>query len=143
VRLPRATRAAVAVACALLLAACGGEGPRAATSDGPTASPSRAIDPHFQAGDTILITAGGFHPQILVFPLGGDVTFRNVTAATHEVRFLHGDVDSGPIAPGHAWRFHPDLAVAYAYFDATHPGFRAFIQAEPSTPTTTGATTTP
>ena len=44
---------------------------------------------------------------------------------------LHGAGRSGPIAPGGSYRFHTDVAVAYAYYDEHDPNNRGFVQVEP------------
>ena len=127
------------VAASLVAASCGG-----GTSGGdggdtkppvrPSARPtaSRPIDPNFDTGQTVLITPGGFHPKILVAEFGKDVVWKNTTTTTQEVVFTNGMDRSGPIEPGASFTFHPEVAVAYAYYDPHDRSRKGFVQVEPT-----------
>jgi len=107
-------RLACAVALAALLAGgCGGGGSGAAGP--PASSASHTIDPNFDTGQTVLVTAHSARPLWLVSLVGTRVTFRNVSQTTKRVVFDHAAVNSGPIPPGGTFTWRPALPLSYTY----------------------------
>ena len=98
---------------ALLAGGCGGGGSGAATA--PASSASHSIDPNFDTGQTVLMTADSAEPLWLVSLVGKPVTFRNVSSTTKRVVFDHAAVDSGPIPPGGTFTWRPTLPLSYTY----------------------------
>ena len=101
------------VALAALLAGGCGEGSGAASA--PVSSASHTIDPNFDTGQTVLVTATGARPLWLVSLVGTPVTFRNVSSTTKRVVFDHAAVRSGPIPPGGTFTWRPQLPLSYTY----------------------------
>jgi hypothetical protein len=98
---------------ALLAGGCGGEGSGAATA--PVSSASHTIDPNFDTGQTVLVTAHSAMPLWLVSLVGNPVSFRNVSETTKRVVFDHAAIDSGPIPPGGTFTWRPTLPLSYTY----------------------------
>ena len=98
---------------ALLAGGCGGGGSGAAGA--PVSSASHTIDPNFDTGQTVLVTAHSARPLWLVSLVGKPVTFRNVSSTTKRVVFDHAAIDSGPIPPGGAFTWRPTLPLSYTY----------------------------
>ena len=98
---------------ALLAGGCGGGGSGAAGA--PVSSASHTIDPNFDTGQTVLVTAHSARPLWLVSLVGRPVTFRNVSRTTKRVVFDHVAVHSGPSPPGGTFTWRPTLPLSYTY----------------------------
>lgn len=116
------------LACVLALAAaaaaCGGASAGGTGAPAPSTAQlaSASIDPNFDSGQTVLITATGVRPLWLVSLVGKPVVFRNVSGATRRITFDHQAVRSGPIAPGGVFRYTPDLPLSLTYHVGTVQG---------------------
>jgi hypothetical protein len=98
---------------ALLAGGCGGAGSGAANA--PVSSVSHSIDPNFDTGQTVLLTANSPRPLWLVSLVGKPVIFRNSSSTTKRVVFDHAAIDSGPIPPGGTFTWRPTLPLSYTY----------------------------
>ena len=119
-------RVVAALMTASLLAACGAGG---STSPSPSVAPgSRSVDPNFDSGQALTITAEGPVPKILVASQGLAISITN--ASERSVRVVAvGDVfDTGPLAPGATFEFEPDATVAIPYRAGR---FEGTIQVQP------------
>jgi len=101
---------------AAVAAGCGGGSAGSTAGLVPAASSRPAtIDPNFDTGQTVLITARSLHPLWLVALLGKPIVFRNTTQTTTRVIFDHQPVRSGPIPPGGVFRYTPRLPASLTY----------------------------
>ncbi len=120
--------------CAASLAVatgCGGSGgPTLAASTQPSSSTSAS--PVAGMGTTILITASGFRPRILLAPMGTPVVWKNVSSSTQSVHLdnFGSPVDSGPIKPGGAWSFNPNAQLSIVYHSTYDRRFRGQLQVQ-------------
>jgi hypothetical protein len=105
------------LACAVVLAAllAGGCGGGSGAGTAPLSSAAHSIDPNFDTGQTVLITARSARPLWLVSLVGKPVTFRNVSSSRKRVVFDHAAVDSGQIPPGGTFTWRPTLPLSYTY----------------------------
>lgn len=110
------TRLLCLVALAAALAAgCAGSASGSTVGSGAPSSAPAAIDPNFDNGQTVLITAGSVRPLWLVSLVGKTIVFRNTTGSVKRVVFDHEPVRSGPIPPGGAFRYTPQLPLSLTY----------------------------
>lgn len=96
--------------------------------------PARPLDPEFDAGQRVEITATGAVPRQLVAIVDTPITWENTTDAPQTVTFDNGTVDSGPIPPGGSWSHTPDASVSIAYHTTAAPQQQAAVQVEPAEP---------
>ena len=102
-------------AAAALAAGCGGTASGSTVGSEPASSAPVTIDPNFDNGQTVLITAGSVRPLWLVSLVGKPIVFRNTTGSVKRVVFDHEPVRSGPIPPGGVWRYTPKLPLSLTY----------------------------
>jgi plastocyanin len=113
---------------AIVAAGCSNGGHVAASSTAPSASlTERPIDPNFDYGDTILITATGFQPRFLLTNPKTTVTWENRTDHALRVVFDHQAVDSGTIPAGGTWTWTSLTPISVTYHDAERPGYKGSI----------------
>jgi hypothetical protein len=105
----------VAAATAAVAAGCGGSASGSTVQSGPAASAPATIDPTFDTGQTVLITAGSVRPLWLVSLVGKPIVFQNTTGSVMRVVFDHQPVRSGPIPPGGVFRYTPKLPLSVTY----------------------------
>lgn len=119
----RLAAAAVVIVVAQLASAC-------------TAAPepARPLDPEFDAGQRVEITATGAVPRQLVAIVDTPITWENTTDGPQTVTFDNGTVSSGPIPPGGSWSHTPDASVSIAYHTTAAPDQQAVVQVEPEEP---------
>jgi hypothetical protein len=135
----RLTTAIGAVALVAACGACGGSADAKAspTTKSPTTTAKRALNPNYDAGATITITASGFQPKELVATVKVPLTFVNHTTTVQHVQFEHSrDAQgrlraSGPIAPGKSWSYTPDTWESATYHSVDQPALRGQIQIQP------------
>ncbi|HXY71942.1 MAG TPA: hypothetical protein VEM41_05315 [Actinomycetota bacterium] len=115
-------RVAPALAVAVLVtAACStARGTAAGGSPGssaitPSPSPTASVDPNFDFGLNIYITATGFKPHWLVAPYHGTITWHNDTSRSQRIVFDHQAVRSGVIPPGGTFTYTPDVPISMTY----------------------------
>ena len=110
------TRLLCLVALAAALAAgCGGSASGSTVGSAPQSSAPTTIDPNFDNGQTVLITANSVRPLWLVSLVGKPIVFRNTTNSVKRVVFDHEPVRSGPIPPGGVFRYTPTLPLSLTY----------------------------
>jgi hypothetical protein len=93
------------------------------TSSGATSSPSPnatdngpcTMDPSFDYGQVICITAKGLRPNWLVSLQGKPITWRNQTSRPVSITLVAFPVKSGPIPPDGTWSYTPTLPLSFAY----------------------------
>ena len=126
--------AAWAVPWALVLALAAA----ACTSPGPTLepartspAPARSIDPNFDWGQRISITAHGFVPKELVAKVDRPITWVNRTSHSQRIVFSNAAGHSGPIAPGKTYSYTSKATVSIAYRSAGGRPMTGGIQVEP------------
>jgi hypothetical protein len=131
----RSTLIAVAASCVVLLAACSGGSttngvpkPTTTVQGAGTSPSSRAIDPNFDQGQIILITATGFRPHWLVALDNTTIEFRNESGVPQSVVFDHQAIRSGTIAPGGVFRFTPHNVMSMTYRSDLDSTARGVIQ---------------
>jgi hypothetical protein len=126
--------AATAVTACLVLASCGGGGTSAPASGGsaPASTAASTIDPNFDFGQTVLITAEGFRPRWLVSLVGKTITWQNNSNVVQSVVFDHESVRSGPIAPGASYTYHPRSALSITYHSGRNPHVQGSVQVTPA-----------
>lgn len=118
------------VAVALLVGAC---------TSAPEPQPAaRPLDPDFDAGQRVEITADGARPRQLVAVVDTAITWVNTTGQPVTVTFDNGTVDSGPIPPQGTWEHTPDASVSIAYHTTAAPEQQAAVQVEPRDPADQG-----
>jgi hypothetical protein len=71
------------------------------------------------SGTEIIITSGGFEPQVLSAPLGKTITWTNLTDRTQQVNFEYSPVRSGPIAPGKTFTWMSPSLISIRYDSTT------------------------
>jgi hypothetical protein len=83
-------------------------------------------------GTSILITASGFRPRILLAPMGAPVVWKNVSSRTQSVHLdnFGSPVDSGPIKPGGTWSFNPNAQLSIVYHSTYDRRFRGQLQVQ-------------
>jgi len=149
------------VASGALLAACGGSSTSTGSTTGSTASsgtgnaapgidpghvvlptasnptpsaqevPGKTIDPVLAAGQTVVITAGGFVPHRLFADLTVPVTWINDSGAPQQVVFDDGSVHSGVIPPGAWFVWKGTYGIGIGYHSATGQQGVLTLQAGP------------
>ena len=102
-------------AAAALAAGCGGTASGSTVGSGPTSPAPATIDPNFDNGQTVLITADSVRPLWLVSLVGKPIVFRNTTGSVKRLVFDHEPVRSGPIPPGGVFRYTPALPLSLTY----------------------------
>lgn len=92
------------------------------------------------ASPTIKITAEGFVPSTVTIVAGDTVTWRNTTAAEHEVVADDGSFDSGVLLHDDQFANLFEVPGTYAYHDALDTTLRAkvVVKVAPPTPTPHG-----
>jgi hypothetical protein len=105
----------VLLVAALVAGGCGGGSAGPSLGGSPPTPAAHTIDPNFDTGQTVLLTAHGVRPKWLVSFLKKPVVFRNTSSTTKRVVFDHMAVDSGPIAPGGVFVFRPKLPASLTY----------------------------
>ena len=125
--------AAIAIGLVLLTSACGGSG-SAATSSAPPkpgtpAVQSGPVDPNFDFGQQVKITADGFQPLWLVSIIHQPIVWTNTTDAPQSVVFDHLPVRSGEIPPGGTYTWTPDSVASITYHSGDHPALKGKLQA--------------
>jgi hypothetical protein len=73
------------------------------------------VQPEFAAGQNILITSTGFHPQTLEANVTSPVVWTNRTDHPQRIIFEHFPIDSGTIPPGGTFTWTTADAVALGY----------------------------
>jgi hypothetical protein len=135
------------IAAAFLLvvatSACGasaGARPTVAAHPTPTSSTPTTVhklNPYYDAGNTILITATGFEPRVLIATAKVPVRFVNRTSTAQRVQFEHDHfadgqlVHSGSIAPGASWTYTFPSWESATYHSTIKPALRGQIQIQP------------
>jgi hypothetical protein len=97
------------------------------SSSGATSSPSPnaaacTMDPNFDYGQTICVTATGVKPRWLVSRQNTPITWRNETSTPLSITFVAGHLHSGPIPPHGTWSYTPKYPLSLAYHVSTGPG---------------------
>ncbi|MGN6379048.1 MAG: hypothetical protein ACTHNU_08875 [Gaiellales bacterium] len=138
---PTSIRAAAAVACLALAAGCGSSGHGAAGHPGSHSKRTSSAayyakdkgNAQFAMGTSVLITAKGFLPHILLAPMGRPVVWKNSSSRTQSVHLDNygSRVDSGPIKPGATWSFNPKAELSLVYHSTYDPHFRGQLQVQP------------
>lgn len=123
-------RAVAGLAATVMLGAC------TSTPERPPAA--RPLDPDFDAGQRVEITADGAVPRQLVAVVDTPITWVNLTDQPVTVTFDNGTVDSGPIPPQGTWEHTPDASVSIAYHTTAAPEQQATVQVEPREPADQG-----
>lgn len=118
------------LAATVMLGAC------TSTPERPPAA--RPLDPDFDAGQRVEITADGAVPRQLVAVVDTPITWVNLTDQPVTVTFDNGTVDSGPIPPQGTWEHTPDASVSIAYHTTAAPEQQATVQVEPREPADQG-----
>jgi hypothetical protein len=125
--------AAIAIGLLLLTSACGGGGSAATSSPAPKpgtpAASSGPVDPNFDFGQRVTITASGFQPLWLVSIVNEPVVWTNTTDTPQSVVFDHLPVRSGTIPPGGTYTWTPDSVASVTYHSGLHPKMQAKLQA--------------
>lgn len=116
-----------AVLAALLAVSCG----NADAGSGGTPTSSRSLDPNFDTGQSISISADAFAPAWLVAVVGREIVWTNDGSVPVEVVFDSGGVSSGPIEPGATFAYTPTAEVSIAYHAKGDPKMKGVIQVEP------------
>jgi len=128
---------------AVAASACGSSsGPKASPAAAPklaVATPTtvRKLNPSYDAGETVTITATGFEPKELIATVNVPLTFVNKTKRVQHVLFEHlhaadGQLlSSGAIAPGQHWSYTPDSWGSATYHSIDQPELRGQIQIQP------------
>ena len=113
-----------------ILAGCSSAG--SATGHAPQPSSAlpatSSIDPHFDFGQTIVITDAGFRPRVLVSVMGKAVTWVNRSSKPASVDFDLHPVSSGPIQPGATFTWNPRHIESITYHSGTDPAWKARLQ---------------
>jgi hypothetical protein len=132
-----------AVLFAVVTAACSGSGGVAATSPqpgpgtflSPLARPTdRPVNPDFDYGQEVEITAGGFVPRELIAAVDFPVTWKNSSGHTQAIHFdNNGGIDSGPIPSGGAWSYTPHVTVSIVYHSTVDSDLHGGVQVQPLT----------
>ena len=118
-----------AVLAALLAVSCGNAD--AGSGGTPTPTSSRSLDPNFDTGQSISISADSFAPAWLVAVVGRPIVWTNDGSAPVQVVFDSGAVSSGPIEPGATFAYTPTAEVSIAYHAKGDPKMKGVIQVEP------------
>jgi plastocyanin len=132
------------LACAVVLAACGGStstpaASAAASAAGPSeaapteAAPSEAAPseaPAAGGGDAVTIKNFAFGPASLSVVAGSTVTWTNDDSAAHTATADDGSFDSSSIAPGSTFSQTFDAAGMFAYHCSIHPDMKATIEVQ-------------
>ena len=125
--------AAIAIGLLLLTSACGGGGTAATSSPAPKpgtpAASSGSVDPNFDFGQHVTITAAGFQPLWLVSIVNQPIVWTNTTDTPQSVVFDHLPVRSGTIPPGGTYTWTPDSVASVTYHSGLHPRMKAKLQA--------------
>jgi len=124
--------AAILISVALLASACGGGDGASATHSAPppaSSAPAKALDPNFDFGQRVTITADGFRPLWLVSIIHQPVTWTNTTGKPQSIVFDHLPVKSGVIPPGGTYTFTPDSVASITYHSGTRPSLEGKLQA--------------
>jgi len=81
-------------------------------------------------GHCIFITSSGFDPNVLVAPMGIDITWTNTSSKPASIVFdnYFKKVDSGPIPPGGTWKFHAGELVSIVYHSPDIPHSQSQLQ---------------
>lgn len=87
----------------------------ATSSPSPNATGACTMDPNFDYGQTVCITAKGVKPNWLVSLQDKTITWQNETSEPVSVTFVGFNVKSGPIPPHGTWSYTPTLPLSYAY----------------------------
>lgn len=127
----RAPALLTTVACVALLSGCGGSATAGEGAAPTAAAASRTLDPNFDTGQSISISASGFAPAWLVAVVNERIVWTNDTPSAVEVVFDSGAERSGPIAPGTTFAYTPTAEVSIAYHVQGDPKLQGVIQVEP------------
>jgi hypothetical protein len=122
----------------VVVAGCGGNGAASGTDAGAssqaaavTSPQTAAIDPNFDLGQTVLITAAAPRPLWLVVRLGKPIEFRNVGTRPVTIVLDHQAVRSKPIAPGASFWYTPSLPISITYHVAGRASSHGAVQVTP------------
>jgi len=127
------------LACAVVLAACGGSTSTPAASAAASAAaqseaaPSEAAPseaPAAGGGDAVTIKNFAFGPASLSVVAGSTVTWTNDDSAAHTATADDGSFDSASIAPGSTFSQTFDTAGMFAYHCSIHPNMKATIEVQ-------------
>jgi len=122
------------LACAVVLAACGGStSTPAASAAASAAAPSEAAPseaPAASGGDAVTIKNFAFGPASLSVAAGSTVTWTNDDSAAHTATADDGSFDSASIAPGSTFSQTFDTAGLFAYHCSIHPNMKATIEVQ-------------
>jgi hypothetical protein len=118
----------------LLTSACGGSGGTSGTTSAQPGSEQPAaqsgpLDPNFDFGQRVTITAAGFRPLWLVSIIHQPIVWTNTTDTPQSVVFDHLSVRSGPIPPGGSYTWTPDSVASITYHSGVHPALKGKLQA--------------
>ena len=143
-RARRLTTAIGAVALVAALGACSSSATaktaNAKTANAKAASTSttvKKLNPYYDSGDTVYITATGFEPRVLIAAVKVPLHFVNHTAVVQRVQFEHSRgaddqlLRTGPIAPGGTWSYTPQTWESATYHSVDRPALRGQIQIQP------------
>ena len=134
-------RTRVLVPAALLialagLAGCGGSSTGGSAGTGGQAT-STTLNPAYDRGQAVAITASGFQPATLVAAMLSPITWTNSTTAPVELVFDNYTDNQGkavaspPIAPGSTWSFTPDSSASVVYHERSTPTMIGRLQVLP------------
>lgn len=140
----RRRRAALLLATALLALLAGACTSATATAPpASTATPSlaplprdssRPVDPNFDRGQSVEITATTVVPLQLIAAAGFPVVWINHSGATQDIHFDNVEnVDSGPIPPNGTWSYTTKLTISIVYHSTTDPSIHGAVQMQPLT----------
>jgi hypothetical protein len=141
-------RIATVVGALALVAACSACGGSADAQGAPktkarvttttaTTTTMKKVNPAYDSGDTVTITATGFEPKVLIADVKVPLTFVNTTSSVQHVQFEHSRdangtlIASGAIAPGKSWSYTPQSWESATYHSIDQPTLRGQIQIQP------------
>jgi hypothetical protein len=136
----RVTTLIGSVALVAVLSACGKPADAAKpspTTKTPTPTTARKVNPYYDSGNTVTITATGFVPADLTSTANVPLRFVNHTKVAQRVQFEHSRgtdgqlIHSGSIPPGGAWSYTPSTWESATYHSVDQPTVRGHIQIQP------------
>jgi hypothetical protein len=140
-RARRLTTAIGSVVLVVALGACSSSATAKAASTtkptGTTPTTVKKLNPSYDSGDTVYITATGFQPKVLIAAVKVPLHFVNRTAVVQSVQFEHSRgadgqlLRTGPIAPGATWSYTPQTWESATYHSVDQPARRGQIQIQP------------
>ena len=107
------------------------------TSPTPSLAPlprdsTRPVDPNFDRGQSVEITASTVIPKQLIAAAGFPVVWINHSGRTQDIHFDNVEnVDSGPIPPGGTWSYVTNVTISIVYHSTVDPGIKGAVQMQP------------